>query len=105
MEQKMNIFTIQIFIAQIILTLSIAIMGGYWHSEATEASEGNDQPVHFYIEFGYSSIIEGFLTFIRYFQLLNTLIPISLFVTAEMIKFTIAYFISKDCSMYSLTKD
>ena len=57
--------------------------------------------MHFYIEFGYSSIIEGFFTFVRYFQLLNTLIPISLFVTAEMIKFFISWFMSRDYKLYS----
>ena len=90
----------------LILTLSIAILGGFWHSEASETTDGDDgEPVHFYIEFGPSSIIEGFLTFIRYFQLLNTLIPISLFVTAEMIKFFIAWFIAKDYKMFCMAKD
>lgn len=103
-ERLMNLFTIQIFVAQLILTLSIAILGGFWHSEASETTD-DDEPVHFYIEFGPSSIIEGFLTFIRYFQLLNTLIPISLFVTAEMIKFFIAWFIAKDYKMFCVAKD
>ena len=35
-EKLMNLFTIQIFIAQLILTLSIAILGGFWHSEASK---------------------------------------------------------------------
>lgn len=109
-ERMMNLFTVQIFIVQLILTLSIAILGGFWHSEATAiTSEGNstdsDVPVHFYIEFSYSSIIEGFFTFIRYFQLLNTLIPISLFVTAEMIKFFIAKFIAMDVQMFRTGTD
>ena len=102
----MNLFTIQIFVAQLILTLSIAILGGFWHSEASEISEGDQgQAVHFYIEFGPSSIIEGLLTFVRYFQLLNTLIPISLFVTAEMIKFFIAWFVARDYHMFCLAKN
>ena len=52
--------------AQLILTLSIAILGGYWHSEAS-SQDGSEDPVHFYIEFGYSSFVEGFFTFVRYF--------------------------------------
>lgn len=118
-ERMMNLFTIQIFIAQLILTLSIAILGGFWHSEATSITGTgiNDAPedtkntnlssgavpttsVHFYIEFSYSSIIEGFFTFVRYFQLLNTLIPISLFVTAEIIKLWISRFIEMDVKMF-----
>ena len=102
-ERLMNIFTIQIFVAQLILTLSIAIMGGFWHNEASSKEE--NQEVHFYIEFGYSSIAEGFFTFIRYFQLLNTLIPISLFVTAEMIKFFIAWFIARDTELFVVKAD
>jgi len=99
----MNIFTIQIFVAQLVLTLSIAILGGFWHSEASTQVDNRD--VHFYIEFGYSSIAEGFFTFVRYFQLLNTLIPISLFVTAEMIKFFIAWFIARDTELFDIKKN
>ena len=61
--------------------------------------------MHFYIEFGYSSIFEGFFTFVRYIQLLNTLIPISLYVTAEMIKFFIAWFISRNTEMFMVEKN
>ena len=62
----MNLFTIQIFVAQLILTLSIAILGGFWHSEATKI-ESDNQTVHYYIELSYTSVIEGFFTFVRYF--------------------------------------
>lgn len=102
-ERMMNIFTIQIFVAQLVLTLSIAILGGFWHSEASSKVDNRD--VHFYIEFGYSSLAEGFFTFVRYFQLLNTLIPISLFVTAEMIKFFIAWFIARDTELFDIKKN
>ena len=84
--------------------MSIAVLGGYWHSQAAEQNSFGE-PKHFYIEFGYSSILEGFLTFVRYFQLLNTLIPISLYVTAEMIKFSIAWFISRSTEMFMVSKD
>jgi len=50
-------------------------------------------------------MLEGFFTFVRYFQLLSTFIPISLFVTAEMIKFIIAQFISKDAQMFNKIGD
>ena len=85
--------------------MSIAIMGGFWHNEASETTVETGEPAHFYIEFSYNSMIEALFTFIRYFQLLNTLIPISLFVTAEMIKFFIAWFIAKDYHMFSKTSD
>ena len=101
-ERLMNTFTLTIFYAQLILTLSLAILGGLWHSDSS--SRGND-PVHFYIELSYSSIFEGIFTFVRYFQLLNTLIPISLFVTTEMIKFFIAWFIMQDAEMICAEKD
>lgn len=45
------------------------------------------------------------VTFFRYFLLLNTLIPISLIVTIEMVKVVQAYFIQNDGLMYSLERD
>lgn len=80
-------------------------MGAFWHSEASDTIEGTDEPEHRYIDFNYSSVIEGFFTFVRYFQLLASMIPISLFVTAEMIKFFIAWFMERDMEMYDEKKD
>ena len=44
-------------------------------------------------------------TFFRYFLLLNTLIPISLIVTIEVVKVVQAYFMQNDALMYSQERD
>lgn len=44
-------------------------------------------------------------TIFRYFLLLNTLIPISLIVTIEMVKLVQAYFIVNDAQMYCQDRD
>lgn len=51
---------------------------------------------HYYIEFNYDSMLEGFFTFVRYFQLLSLFLPTSLFVTVEIVKTFVAYFIVSD---------
>ena len=68
----MNKFTVTIVTYLLILTLALAIIGGFWHSEASAIQDSDvegvdNQPVHFYIEFGYDSVAEGFFTFVRYF--------------------------------------
>ena len=57
--------------------------------------------MHFYIEFGYDSVAEGFFTFVRYFQLLALLLPTSLFVSVEVLKAIIAYLTQSDILLYS----
>lgn len=42
-----------------------------------------------------------FLTFASYFLLLNTMIPISLVVSLEFVKFGQAYYMERDPEMYS----
>ena len=45
--------------------------------------------------------LDGFLIFLTYFVLLNTMIPISLIVSMEIVKLFQKYFIEKDQMMYS----
>lgn len=98
----MNKFTVYVVVALIILTSILAIVGGFWHSSAsTEASDpdnmdAGESGTHFYIELGYDSIVEGFFTFVRYFQLLSLLLPTSLFVTVEILKAFCSYMIVND---------
>ena len=90
----MNQFTIYVVTALVILTLVLAIIGGYWYAEAQEIKdELNQRSTHFYVSPSTDSLIEGIFTFIRYFQLLSLLLPTSLFVTIEILKAAIAYII------------
>ena len=61
----------------------------------------SENSVHFYLEFGYSSLIESFFTFVRYFQLLTLFLPTSLFVSVEFLKVFIAYYMMSDWRMMS----
>lgn len=56
----------------------------------------------YYISFGdYGTVLDAFLIFCTYFVLINTMIPISLIVSIEIVKMSQSYFIDKDKLMYS----
>ena len=67
-ERMMNKFTIYIVISLLVLTLTLAIIGGFWHSEASHMQEqSEDSDRHFYLQFARNSITAGFFTFVMYF--------------------------------------
>ena len=104
MERMMNRSTVIIVTAMIGMTMILALLGGFWHSQASEVyktADNNENSVHFYLEFGYSSMIESFFTFVRYFQLLTLFLPTSLFVSVEFLKVFIAYYMMSDWRMMS----
>lgn len=120
-EKMMNKFTAYVVTAMLVLTLVLAILGGFWHSSASQEYQVDDaasvdaagqeseevqpgQPVHFYIDFNYSSLIEGGFTFLRYFQLLSLFLPTSLFVSVEFLKIYIAHFMNNDWRMINLER-
>lgn len=49
--------------------------------------------------------MEGLLTFFRYFLLLNTMLPISLFVSLEIIKACQSIWLSWDIQIYAISRD
>ena len=114
----MNKFTIFIVTAMLLMAIVLAIFGGIWHSNASAygaIEESDSRPIsyaeaqdfrdyRFYIDFRYSSIAEGCLIFVRYFQLLSLFLPTSLFVTVEFLKVFIAYFMSMDVDLMSKEK-
>ena len=56
----------------------------------------------YYIDWSvYSTAIDSLLIWCTYFVLLNTMIPISLIVSIEIVKMSQSYFINKDNLMYS----
>ena len=60
---------------------------------------------HAYLPYPSNLTLEGFYTFLAYFLLTNTMIPISLIVTIEIVKFIQALFIQADEDMYSEAKE
>lgn len=79
-ERQLNTFVWWILVLQLVLCLALGLMTSFWNQEGTITD-------NFYIPFEFMFQTEGVLSFFRYFLLLNTLLPISLFVSLEGIKF------------------
>ncbi len=93
MEDKMNTLVIGILVVQLILCLIISCIGISWYEE--------EKDNHSYIIMAETTGENWVKSFFRYFLLLNTLIPISLIVTIEVVKVFQAYFMQVDVAMYN----
>jgi len=83
-----------ILLIQAVLCLVVAILDGLFVASNKTAYD--------YILFGsYSTGLDAFLIWCSYFVLINTMIPISLVVSIEIVKMSQSYFIDKDRLMYS----
>lgn len=79
---------------QIALCILIAILNSVFLN--------NEKGNHTYIIFSpYSVAADSVLVFCTYIVLINTMIPISLIVSIEIVKMSQSYFIEKDRLMYS----
>jgi len=97
MEEKMNRLVVVILGVQALLCLVVATVGLFW--------QRSDSDEHSYILISDTLTANYFKTFFRYFLLLNTLIPISLIVTIEVVKVIQAYFIAQDARIFSTERD
>ena len=97
LERLMNFGLIAIFILQAILCILAAIFRGhFYHENYLEYVDPNS--------FGYTKYkyaIESFLNYFTYMLLLNTLIPISLIITLEVVKLIQGRFMTCDKYAYS----
>jgi magnesium-transporting ATPase (P-type) len=96
-ENKMNKYLIGIFFLLIILCIICSIL----HAKKYNENKGYYE---IFIILARSNKLESFITFFTYFLLLNTLIPISLIITIEIVKIIQGFFISWDAEMYSLIR-
>jgi len=99
-EALMNKGLVSIFIVQAILCLLSAILRGTFYY-ANKLNLANTEEN---LSFGYSVhnyALESFLNFFTYLLLLNTLIPISLIITLEVVKLIQGLFMSSDHYSYS----
>ena len=98
-ESLMNSGLIIIFVVQFILCcLSVIFRGVYYKANLENADK---EPT---TSFGYAEknyITESLLNFFTYLLLLNTLIPISLIITLEVVKLIQGFFMSSDPGCYS----
>ena len=93
-ESKVNSILGLILILQLVLCLITAILDGIFVS--------SNRDTNTYIIFGTLTIgLDALIIWCSYFVLINTMIPISLIVSIEIVKFSQSYFIDKDKLMYS----
>ena len=91
---KVNYILGLILALQIIFCFILAVLDGVFIN--------NNASKNTYIIFSsYASSLDAFLTFCTYMVLLNTMIPISLIVSIEVVKMSQSYFINMDKLMFS----
>ena len=98
-ESLMNSGLIIIFLVQFVLCCVSIVLRGYYYK--INLINADDEPTE---SFGYAEhnyIIESLLNFFTYLLLLNTLIPISLIITLEVVKLFQGFFMSSDSNCYS----
>ena len=93
LESLVNKLILAILGIQIILCAAVALLNYFWGSSQIAG--------HFYLLEPEYSPLNIFLIFLSYFILTNTMIPISLTVSIELVKFAQAYFIELDDDMYN----
>ncbi|KAL2099677.1 hypothetical protein ACEWY4_004071 [Coilia grayii] len=98
-DQLMNYMVYTIFVVLILVCAGLAIGHTYWYedigSKAWYLFDGKDQ----------SASYRGFLSFWGYIIVLNTMVPISLYVSVEVIRLGQSKFINWDLQMYYQEKD
>ena len=110
-ELLMNKALIFIFILQAILCIVAAVLRGYYYKEnsllyvdGSEYSKDSNDDFFSEVSFGYTQHKYGWESFFNYFTyllLLNTMIPISLIITLEVVKLIQGAFMKVDVSSYS----
>eukprot|EP00831_Metopus_contortus_P067497 TRINITY_DN6024_c0_g1_i3.p1 TRINITY_DN6024_c0_g1~~TRINITY_DN6024_c0_g1_i3.p1 ORF type:complete len:735 (-),score=91.35 TRINITY_DN6024_c0_g1_i3:486-2690(-) len=91
-ERIMNQLIIVILLVQLIFCAVLGSLAAIW--------QNNNSDKHKYLDYDREPGIVFILNFFSYFLLLNTLIPISLIVTLEVVKFVQLFFMQWDVFMY-----
>ncbi|KAG7235609.1 hypothetical protein INR49_002419 [Caranx melampygus] len=98
-DELMNYMVYTIFVVLILVSAGLAIGHSFWYDEIGSKSwylsDGKDQGASY----------RGFLSFWGYIIVLNTMVPISLYVSVEVIRLGQSKFINWDLQMYFSEKD
>ncbi|XP_008584318.1 PREDICTED: probable phospholipid-transporting ATPase IC [Galeopterus variegatus] len=98
-DYLMNYMVYTIFVMLILLSAGLAIGHAYWEAQVGNYSwylyDGEDATPSY----------RGFLIFWGYIIVLNTMVPISLYVSVEVIRLGQSHFINWDLQMYYAEKD
>ena len=92
-ESKTNKLILLIFLFQVIICITISIFNWFWTRKNAEKYDK-------VIPNEYSTLVTAILSLGTIFVLTNSMIPISLIISLEMVKMAQAYFISMDEEMY-----
>ncbi|XP_073922017.1 probable phospholipid-transporting ATPase IM isoform X3 [Castor canadensis] len=95
-DRLMNTLVLWIFGFLACLGIILAIGNSIWENEVG----GQFRAFLFWNEEKKNSVFSGFLTFWSYIIILNTVVPISLYVSVEVIRLGHSYFINWDRKMY-----
>ncbi|XP_009080970.1 PREDICTED: phospholipid-transporting ATPase IC, partial [Acanthisitta chloris] len=98
-DSLMNYMVYTIIVVLILLSAGLAIGHTYWEQQIGNSSW------YLYDAQDFSPPYRGFLNFWGYIIILNTMVPISLYVSVEVIRFGQSYFINWDLQMYYSEKD
>uniref|UniRef100_A0A4W3HID0 Phospholipid-transporting ATPase n=1 Tax=Callorhinchus milii TaxID=7868 RepID=A0A4W3HID0_CALMI len=100
-DQLMNYMVYTIFLCLILLSAGLAIGHTFWESQIGNITRS------WYLDDGKtdSPSYRGFLIFWGYIIVMNTMVPISLYVSVEVIRLGQSYFINWDLQMYYAEKD
>ncbi|XP_030647206.1 probable phospholipid-transporting ATPase IM [Chanos chanos] len=99
-DHLMNVLVLCIFVVLVVMCVILAIGNGIWeHQEGSKFTaflprEGED-----------NAAFSAFLTFWSYIIILNTVVPISLYVSMEFIRLGNSYYINWDRKMYHARSD
>ncbi|XP_054421418.1 probable phospholipid-transporting ATPase IM [Pteronotus mesoamericanus] len=95
-DRLMNTLVLWIFGFLVCLGIILAIGNSIWENQVGEQF----RTFLFWKEGEKNSVFSGFLTFWSYIIILNTVVPISLYVSVEVIRLGHSYFINWDRKMY-----
>ncbi|XP_044299959.1 phospholipid-transporting ATPase ID-like [Varanus komodoensis] len=100
-ERLMNFLVLMIFVLLTVLCLVLAIGNGLWENRTGRAFQvylpwARDTP---------SAAFSAFLMFWSYVIILNTVVPISLYVSVEIIRLGNSFYINWDRKMYHAARD
>ncbi|NWR39145.1 AT8B1 ATPase, partial [Tachuris rubrigastra] len=98
-DSLMNYMVYTIIVVLILLSAGLAIGHTYWEQQIGNCSW------YLYDAQDFSPPYRGFLNFWGYIIVLNTMVPISLYVSVEVIRLGQSYFINWDLQMYYPEKD
>lgn len=94
LESKLNQLVIFVVVSQLLICAVIALLAYFWQ---TKDNVWDD----LVLEMKIKPISETVFLFFTYFLLMNTLLPISLQVTLEVVKTVQAFYINNDILMFS----